>query len=88
MELNWDDIQAYKYLKDKSSVFIGNIDKMIKYAEKTLPIINKIFSNYTGHGIDHSKMTIKYMSDLINNFNDMSDLEITILILIHLVTLR
>lgn len=80
MELNWDDIQAYKYLKDKKSVFIGNIDKMIIYAEKTLPIINKIFFNYTGHGIDHSKMTIKYMSDLINNFDDMSDLEITILI--------
>ena len=33
MELNWDDIQAYKYLKDKKSVFIGNIDKMIIYAE-------------------------------------------------------
>ena len=80
VKLNWDEIEVYKYLKDKNSVFIRNIDKMIIYAEETLPSINKIFSNYTGHGIDHSKMTIKYMSNLIDDFNDMSDLELTILI--------
>lgn len=80
MKLKWDDIKVYKYLKDKNSVFFDNINKMIAYTEDTLPSINKVFSNYTSHGVEHSKMTIKYMTDLIDNVNDMSDLEITILI--------
>ncbi|HBJ1652392.1 ATP-binding protein [Clostridium botulinum] len=80
MGIEWDEIGVYKCLKEKKSPFIGNIDKMIKYSETVLPYINRVFTNYTSHGIEHSKMVIKYMSDLIDDIDKISELELTVII--------
>lgn len=80
MKLDWEDIKIYKYLKDRKSNFIYNIDEMISYCSNILKYVNKVFDNYTNHDIEHSKMVIKYMSDLITNIEELSDLEITTII--------
>ena len=80
MHINWEDIKIYKYLQDKNSEFIENIDSMIDYSQNVLKYICITFDNYTGHDIEHSKMVIKYMSDIITDIEKLSDLELTVII--------
>ncbi|NLK96557.1 MAG: HD domain-containing protein [Epulopiscium sp.] len=83
----YDDIKNTKlYLEmiDRNSNFINQIDKVFKYATDTLPKINRIFSTYTGHGIEHSLSVMDYMFDLIEDIKLISDLEITALIYVAL----
>lgn len=70
----------YKELVKRKSGYIDNINKVYVWAEEFLPKINRMFVNYTGHGIEHSLNVMKYMYDLINDINMLSDLEITCLI--------
>lgn len=70
----------YNELVKRKSGYINNINKVYALAEEFLPKINRVFFNYTGHGIEHSLNVIQYMFDLINDINMLSDLEITCLI--------
>ena len=70
----------YNELVKRESGYIDNINKVYALAEEFLPKINRVFVNYTGHGIEHSLNVIQYMFDLINDINMLSDLEITCLI--------
>lgn len=70
----------YNELVKRKSGYIDNINKVYALAEEFLPKINRVFVNYTGHGIEHSLNVIQYMFDLINDISMLSDLEITCLI--------
>lgn len=70
----------YNELVKRKSEYIVNIDKVYVNAKEFLPKINRVFVNYTGHGMEHSLNVMKYMFDLINDINMLSDLEIACLI--------
>lgn len=61
------ETRLYKYLKEKDSQFISQLDEVIKYAEDMLPLINKVFASYTIHGIRHSIDIMEYMYQLIQH---------------------
>lgn len=75
---------AYKELLSRNSPFLQNIDKVYDHAEKVLPKINRVFSNYTGHGIDHAIRVIEYAMQLCDDITQLSDLEITALVYVAL----
>lgn len=70
----------YKELIKRKSEYIVNIDNVYEEAQKFLPKINRVFANYTGHGIEHSLNVMQYMFELINDINVLSELEIVCLI--------
>ena len=70
----------YQFLLKEKSLFIGQIDDVFKYATSMLPKINLVFSNYTGHGVEHSFAVMEYMYHLIEDIQELSQLEITCLI--------
>ena len=74
------ETHLYKYLKEKDSQFISQLDEVIKYAEDMLPLINKVFASYTIHGIRHSIDIMEYMYQLINDIDQLSELELVTLI--------
>ncbi len=41
-------------IKNHNSTFICEIQKIFTFCSDFLPKANVVFSNYTGHGIDHS----------------------------------
>lgn len=74
----------YKELVNRKSAFIANIDKVYKQMSDFLPKINRVFINYTGHGIDHSLNVMEYMFDLVTDIEKLSELELTCLIYVAL----
>lgn len=80
MITNVQETQLYKWLVEKNSKFVGQIDEAAKYAEDMLPLINRVFSDYTVHGIKHSINVMEYMFSLITNIDLLSELEVTLLI--------
>lgn len=78
------DTEAYLLLKGKESPFINQIENLYEYAEKFLPQINRLFANYTGHGIIHSLNVVDYMFAIIDEPELLSDLEIATLIYVAL----
>ncbi|QAT42431.1 hypothetical protein EQM06_03860 [Aminipila luticellarii] len=74
------DTKAYVLLKSKDSPFISQIEDLYEYADKFLPQINRLFSNYTGHGMAHSLNVTDYMFEIIDKPELLSDLEIVTLI--------
>lgn len=74
------ETHLYRWLSDKNSSFLGQLDDVIKYAEDTLPLINTVFSTYTVHGIKHSINVMEYMYALITDINQLNELEVTLLI--------
>lgn len=70
----------FKYLLNRNSEFIDPIIKIARIAENILSMIPATFEEYTLHDIDHSIRIIDYMYKLIPNLDELSDLEITILI--------
>ena len=74
------DTKAYILLKSKDSLFINQIEQLYEYADKFLPQINRLFSNYTGHGLVHSLNVADYMFEIIDKPELLSDLEIVTLI--------
>ncbi len=75
-----ENTKLYQELQNRNSKYIVQIDETYKYASEVLPKINRVFANYTGHGIEHSVNVMKYMFDLVTNISAISDLEITCLI--------
>ena len=74
------DTKEYVLLKSKDSPFISQIENLYEYADKFLPQINRLFSNYTGHGMVHSLNVADYMFEIIDKPELLSDLEIVTLI--------
>ena len=72
--------KAYMLLQERESPFLNQVEKAIVFAEKTLPMITKVFQTYTLHGIIHSAHVTEYMYELIDDAEKMSDLEIAMLI--------
>lgn len=78
------DTKAYLLLMQRNSPFIEKIDKVFDYASNILPKINRVFANYTGHDILHSLNVSEYMIELIDSADNLSDLELTVLIYVSL----
>lgn len=74
------DTEAYKLLKSNESPFVNQVESLYEYADKFLPQINRLFSNYTGHGMVHSLNVVDYMFAIIDDPKLLSDLEIVVLI--------
>lgn len=71
-------IKFFKYLQEKNSDFISEIEKVYEIMENELKLISKTFDNYTDHGIDHSIKVANYMFEMVSNVELLSDLEIAI----------
>lgn len=74
------ETHLYKCLYEKNSEFLGQVNEAIKYAENMLPLINKVFTDYTVHGIKHSINVMEYMFSLITDIELLSELEVVLLI--------
>lgn len=75
-----ENTKLYQELKNRESQYKAQVDEIYKYASEMLPKINRVFANYTGHGIEHSVNVMQYMYDLVTDISAISDLEITCLI--------
>ena len=75
-----ENTKLYQELQKRESKYKAQIDETYKYASEVLPKINRVFANYTGHGIEHSVNVMQYMYDLVTDIAAISDLEITCLI--------
>lgn len=78
MELK--DSKLFIELEKRESKFIPNIESVFTYAKDTLPLIVKVFSNYTQHDVGHSIRVGNYMYDLVEDISEMNELEITIML--------
>jgi len=78
MDIN--DSKLYKILVVRNSDFLPNIKKVFNYVKDLLPLVTKVFSDYTQHDVDHSIMITNYMFDIIDDVDQMNDLEITMMI--------
>lgn len=53
------ETHLYKWLCEKNSEFLGQVNEAIRYAETMLPLVSKVFADYTVHGIRHSNIRAK-----------------------------
>lgn len=74
------ETHLYGWLKARDSIFLPEVNKIIKYANDMLPLINNVFSSYTVHGIKHSINVMEYMYALICEIDELSELEVVMLI--------
>lgn len=72
--------KVYKLLEKRKSVFLNQVKDAINIADDMLPQINNVFNTYTIHGMKHSINVAEYMFDLIENAEEMSDLELVMII--------
>lgn len=72
--------KLYAYLEVRKSIFKSQIDKVIEYANEMLQHINNVFTNYTNHGIKHSINVMNYMYELVTDIDELSELEVAMLI--------
>ncbi len=63
--IGFNDLKIIKYLKEADSVFYNNISRIYLLCEELLGQIPKLFSNYTGHDINHSIRVIEYMTNFL-----------------------
>jgi molecular chaperone HtpG len=78
MDIN--DSKLYKILVERDSDFLPNIKKVFDYVKDSLPLVTKVFSDYTQHEVDHSIMITNYMFEIIDDVAQMNDLEISMMI--------
>lgn len=78
MDIN--DSKLYKILVERDSDFLPNIKKVFDYVKDLLPLVTKVFSDYTQHDVDHSIMITNYMFEIIDDVAQMNDLEISMMI--------
>lgn len=72
--------ELYRELIERKSNYLESIQEIYKYAFDLLPKINRVFANYTGHGMEHSINVMQYMYELVTDISEISDLEITCMI--------
>lgn len=56
-----ENTKLYQELQNRKSKYKAQIDKTYKYASEMLPKINRVYANYTGHGIEHSVNVMRYV---------------------------
>ena len=76
--------EVYDLLKNRNSMFLRQVDDAINFAEGILPLISNVFNTYTIHGMGHAVNVAEYMFKLIDNAENMSDLELVIIIYVSL----
>lgn len=76
--------KIYMLLEKRKSPFLSMIDKTYNYAEEFLPKINRVFANYTGHDKVHSLNVSDYMYHLCDAPEELSDLELTVMMYVAL----
>lgn len=81
---NIQNTKAYMLLQERKSPFLGQINQVYDYAVNFLPKINRVFSNYTGHDTIHSLNVADYMFKICDSVEQLSDLELTVLIYVAL----
>ena len=74
------DTKVYSLLLRRNTPFLEKVDKIYDYAINFLPKINRVFANYTGHDILHSLNVVDYMFDICDFPEQLSDLELVVLI--------
>lgn len=74
------DTKAYSLLLNRNSSFLDKVIKIYDYAVNFLPKINRVFSNYTGHDILHSLNVADYMYDICDYPDQLSDLELVVML--------
>lgn len=74
------DTNVYSILLQRNSPFLEKVDKIYDYAVNFLPKINRVFANYTGHDILHSLNVVDYMIDICDFPEQLSDLELVVII--------
>ena len=76
------DVEFYKYLKERHSPFLTNIELIVE--EKTIVLANeipKIFDAYTIHDISHSFRILQHCYSLVyDKIDELNELDIVILI--------
>lgn len=77
-------VPKLRILDERKSPFCDSIKEMIEYSDNILKEIKTTFDNYTNHDIGHSFNVIKYMCDAVSDLNELSDLEIAIIIFVGL----
>lgn len=82
MVRNIKDTKAYCIIKGKNekSPYLEKIDELFDRASNFLPKINYVFPNYTEHGVVHSLNVADYMVAICDQPEQLSELELTILI--------
>jgi molecular chaperone HtpG len=76
------ELDLIKKLQERNSPILKKIEDVFENVRHCLNTrIPMVFPNYTMHDIGHSLRIIKYMGELVNNVNELSDLEIALLIL-------
>lgn len=80
MEKTIQKTKAYLLLVERKSDFLKQIDSAVSFAEDMLPQINRIFNTYTIHGMKHAVNVVEYMYDLVDDVNQLTDLEISMMI--------
>lgn len=79
--LTIDNTTLVKYLKTKESPFVSIIEKVYDSVKDLLNTgVQIVFPNYTLHNIGHSVRVAEYMSKLVDNYEELDDLEITLLV--------
>ncbi len=79
--LCFEELPLVKYLIDKKSPFLPKVKEVYDQVKDVLNHrIQHVFPNYTLHNVGHSYRIIKYMGGLVNKNEELSDLEITLLI--------
>ncbi|CDW99969.1 Molecular chaperone, HSP90 [Desulfitobacterium hafniense] len=74
------ETKAYSLLFNRKSLFLEKVNKIYDYAVNFLPKINRVFANYTGHDILHSLNVADYMYDICDYPDQLSDLELVVII--------
>jgi molecular chaperone HtpG len=79
--LQFDDLMLVKHLKTINSPFIVTVQTVFNQVKDSLDNrIPAIFPKYTLHNTGHSFRIINYMSGLVEDYKQLSELEITLLI--------
>ncbi|GEM66248.1 hypothetical protein SF1_42300 [Sphingobacterium faecium NBRC 15299] len=79
--LKFDELELVSYLIKKESPFITVVNSVYDNAIDSLDNrIATVFPKYTLHNSGHSFRIIQYMSKIVSNYEELSDLEITMLI--------
>lgn len=78
------DTKAHSLLFNRNSPFLSKVDKIYDYAVNFLPKINRVFANYTGHDTLHSLNVADYMYDICDYPDQLSDLELVVILYVAL----
>ncbi|GAB3637268.1 hypothetical protein GCM10027422_28580 [Hymenobacter arcticus] len=77
-----DDLDLVKHLKNLDSPFVNTIREVYEEIKELLNTrIQYVFPNYTLHNSGHSFRIIQYMAKIVGNYENLSELEIALLVL-------